>query len=569
MSQNTPNEIDWSVLSEVERLKYDSNYLRGTLVESLENPITGAIADKDNMIIKFHGMYQQFDRDTERERKKQKLEPEYSFLIRVRLPGGITNADQWLKMDELASAYANNTLKLTTRQAFQLHGVIKWNLRNTIKGINSVLLDTIAACGDVNRNVMSHANPALSPVHRQAYELAKAISGHLLPQTRAYHEIWLEEKLLVDSRKEVEPIYGDRYLPRKFKMGIAVPPENDVDVFSQDLGFIAIVEHDKLIGFNVAVGGGLGSTFGLRETYPRLADVIGFCTPEQAVKVAEKVVLVQRDFGNRQNRKLSRLKYTIDKYGVEWFKQTLNQYLGFTLTEPRPYTFKRNGDEYGWKQDANGKWNLTLFVEGGRVRDFNGVNLKQALRQIALQFTDTKFILTGNQNLILCNIEHPKRIDTLLEQNGVKQPEISGLRKNSIACVALNTCGLAFAEAERYLPSLIDKLDTVFAQHGLQKDEVVIRMTGCPNGCGRPYLAEIGFIGKSAGRYNLYLGGNFTGTRLNTLYKETLNEDEILATLSPIIVNYGQNRELGEHFGDFVIRKGYVSEVKKGSDFVH
>jgi len=400
--------------------------------------------------------------------------------------------------------------------------------------------------------------------------LAKQLSEHLLPSTTAYHEIWLDQKLIADSKKDIEPIYGDRYLPRKFKIALAIPPYNDSDIFSQDLGYIAIVEENKIVGYNVVAGGGLGSTFGLPEAYPRLGDVIGFCLPEQVVDVAEKILLVQRDNGNRKNRKRSRMKYTIDEMGLDWFKAEVEKYLGYSLQEARPYTFSRNGDRYGWKKGIDSKWSLTLFVEGGRVADKAGFKLKSALREIAKNISG-KFILTGNQNLIIADVSasDKEKVIEILTQFNVLPGEISGLRQNSIACVALNTCGLAFAEAERYLPSLITKIETILTESGLFKEEIVIRMTGCPNGCGRPYLAEIGFVGKSEGHYNLYLGGNFNGTRLNTLYKETLSESEILAELKPIIVDYAGSREPNEKFGDFVIRKNYVQETKRGIDFKH
>ncbi|HKJ42187.1 MAG TPA: NADPH-dependent assimilatory sulfite reductase hemoprotein subunit [Sunxiuqinia sp.] len=564
MSEN----IDWNILSELEKLKYDSNYLRGTLQESLADPVTGAIAEADTQISKFHGIYQQHDRDLEKERKRQKLEPAFSFLIRVRLPGGVASPAQWLQMDQLADTYANGTLKLTTRQAFQLHGVIKKKLKATIQGINDGLMDTIAACGDVNRNVMSHANPAESELHAEVYKLAGDLSTHLTPKTSAYHEIWLDKQLVAGSKDE-EPIYGDRYLPRKFKIGVAIPPYNDVDLFSQDLGFIAIEEKGKLIGYNVTAGGGMGSTFGIPEAYPRLADVIGFCTPEQVIDVAEKVVLVQRDNGDRTNRKHARLKYTIDDRGVDWFKAELNKYLGYELQHDKPFKFTRNGDRYGWKKGTDGKWSLNLFIEGGRVKDTETLQLKTALREVAEKVKDVQFILTGNQNLVLANTDEKDKVNRILKKYGVWPLQLSGLRQNSIACVALNTCGLAFAEAERYLPSLMEKIEVLLDEHGLLKQEIVIRMTGCPNGCGRPYLAEIGFIGKSVGHYNLYLGGNFNGTRLNTLYKETLTEEEILAELKPIIADYAANRKKGEGFGDFVIRQEYVKETKQGKDFKH
>lgn len=560
--------IDWSVLSALEKLKYESNYLRGTLVESLADPVTGAIAEGDTQLSKFHGIYQQHDRDLEKERKSQKLEPAFSFLIRVRLPGGIATREQWLQMDRLADQYANGTMKLTTRQTFQLHGVVKKDLKTTMQGINDVLLTTIAACGDVNRNVMSHANPFESDVHAQAYQLAREISDHLIPGTSAYHEIWLDKKLLAGGEKDSEPIYGNRYLPRKFKIGVAVPPSNDIDVFSQDLGFIAIVEAGAILGYNVTAGGGLGSTFGIPETYPRVGDVVGFCAPEQVIDVAEKVVLLQRDYGNRQDRKIARLKYTIDRLGLDWFKAELNKRLGYELQTPRPFHFTRNGDRYGWVKGTNGKWSLNLFIEGGRVKDTDDLKLKTALREVARK-VEARFILTGNQNLIIADTDKQDEINAILRHYGVWPVQLSGLRQNSIACVALNTCGLAFAEAERYLPALITKVEGILKEYHLFDEEIVIRMTGCPNGCGRPYLAEIALIGKSPGHYNVYLGGNFNGTRLNTLYRETLTEDEILAELRPIIADFATNREEGEHFGDFVIRKKYVEETLVGKQFKH
>ncbi len=568
---NKMNEtIDWKELSEVEKLKYDSNFLRGTLVESLADPITGAISDGDTQISKFHGIYQQTDRDLDKERKHQKLEPAYSFLIRLRMPGGKFSAEQWLKMDALSEKYANGTLKLTTRQTFQLHGVLKNDLKKTISEMNEALLDTIAACGDVNRNVMSHANPAESPFHAEVIDLATRISEHLMPRTTAYHEIWLDKKLVANSKQDEEPLYGNRYLPRKFKIAVIIPPNNDSDVFSQDLGFIAIVENDKIIGYNVVVGGGLGSTFGMAETYPRTGNVIGFCSPDQVLEVAEKVLLVQRDNGNRKNRKQARLKYTIDRMGLEEFKAEVEKLLGYQFEEEKPYKLERNGDDFGWKKGTDGKWHLTYFVEGGRVRDTDTLKLKTALREIA-ENIEAHFILTGNQNLIVAGVSaaEKKKVDALLKKYSVAPTEISGLRKNSIACVALPTCPLAFAEAERYLPTLVSKIETILDEFGLREEEIVIRMTGCPNGCGRPYLAEIGLIGKSPGYYNLYLGGNFTGTRLNSLYKETISEEEILNELRPIIADFAKNRKPKEHFGDFVIRNKYVKEIKEGKEFRH
>jgi sulfite reductase (NADPH) hemoprotein beta-component len=561
--------IDWQALSEVEKIKYDSNFLRGTITESLADPVTGAIAPNDTQISKFHGIYQQTNRDLDKERKEQKLEPAYSFLIRVRIPGGLVTPQQWLNMDTLADDHANGTLKLTTRQTFQLHGVLKKNLKITIQKINESLLDTISACGDVNRNVMCHANPAESPLHPQVIDLAKQIGQHLLPETTAYHEIWLDKKLVAGS-KTVEPFFGDRYLPRKFKIGIIIPPNNDCDVFSQDLGFIAIVEEGKIAGYNVVVGGGLGSTFGVPETYPRAGDVIGFCKPEQAIDVAEKVVAVQRDYGNRKDRKQARLKYTIDHRGLDWFVAELEKYLGYSLEQARPFNVTHTGDNYGWKKGTDGKWHLTYFVEGGRVKNSGNKKLKDALREVA-KITDGNFILTGNQNVIFAGVSEKvkPKVNALLKKYNVSPESISGLRKNSIACVALPTCPLAFSEAERYLPSLVTKIEGILNEYDLFREDIVIRMTGCPNGCGRPYLAEIGLIGKSAGHYNLYLGGSFEGDRLNNLYRENISEEEILKELEPVIGDFAETRKEGERFGDFVIRKNLVREIKQGKEFRH
>lgn len=556
-------------LSEVEIIKEKSSLLRGTLKESLENEITGAISASDNTVLKFHGSYQQFDRDLESERKQQKLEPLYQFMIRVRLPGGVATPAQWIHMDDLSARYANNTLKLTTRQTFQLHGILKRNLKKTMAKIHEGLMTTIAACGDVNRNVMSNPNPAQSPLHAEAYQTAIAINDHLLPKTGAYHEIWLDKQLYAGGEKEEEPIYGKTYLPRKFKIAIAVPPNNDTDIFANDLGLIAIEKAGKITGYNVTIGGGMGMTFGNPATYPRLATIIGYITKDKVVDVAEKILLVQRDFGNRSDRKNSRLKYTLDRLGTDKFKEELHARLGYQLEDAQPYTFTSNGDVYGWIQDPDGNWHLSLFIEGGRVVDTPEIQAKTALRKIAEIHTGD-FRLTGNQNVIIANIAPDKKstIEKILADYKVLAAEKrSGMRLHSMACVALNTCSLAFAEAERYLPSLIDKLDEIARSFGIENEPIVVRMTGCPNGCARPYLGEIGFVGKAPGRYNVYLGAGFAGDRLNKLYRENLNEQEILDALKPILYDYSQNREKGERFGNFVIRKNYVKKTIEGKDF--
>ncbi|MBL4879763.1 MAG: assimilatory sulfite reductase (NADPH) hemoprotein subunit [Oleispira sp.] len=558
------NKLNYKELSEDEHIKDKSDFLRGSIKASLKNPLTGALHPDDVMLIKYHGSYQQYDRDLESERKQKKLEPLFQFMVRVRAAGGITTPEQWLSLDELSDIHGNGTIKLTTRQSFQFHGILKRNLKPTIRAVNEMLLSTLATCGDVNRNVMCNPNPYQSPIHEEVYKLAGEISDYFLPKTTAYHEIWLDKEKVAGT-PDFEPLYHNNYLPRKFKIAIAIPPNNDIDVFANDLGLIVIVENNKVKGFNICVGGGLGSTFGVQETYPRLADVIGFVPKEKVFEVAETVIAIQRDHGNRSDRKLSRLKHTIDDRGLEWFVEELQNRLGWNLSKPKSYHFKSNGDEYGWLKGINNKWFYTLFVEHGRVRDENDYQLKKALREIAKIHTGD-FRLTGNQNLIIGNIEEDDKegIEAILALYGVKNhPKLTGLRKSSMACVALNTCGLAFAEAERYLPSLIDKLDVIMRNNGLENDEINIRMTGCPNNCARSSLGEISFVGRAVGRYNMYLGASHNGDRLNSLYKEMLSEEDILGELEPIIAAYSKDRLEEEHFGDFVIRKEIVEPTQR------
>ena len=556
-------------LSANEPLKVRSNYLRGNLAEEFADVTTGSISADNQQLSKFHGMYLQDDRDVRAGRSKKKLEKSYSFLIRVRMPGGVVTPEQWLKMDYLSNEFANGTLKLTTRQAFQLHGVIKRNLVRTIREMNEVTLDTIAACGDVNRNVMCNPNPYLSGAHAEALKLSTEISEHLLPQSGAYHEIFLDGEKVESSEEEQEPIYGKTYLPRKFKITVAVPPSNDVDIYAHCLSFIAIVEDEKIIGYNVAVGGGMGMTHGQEATFPRLADVIGFITPDKAVDVAEKVVLVQRDFGNRYERKHARLKYTVETMGADGFLAKLNEYLGYDLEPVRDFKFEDNGDRFGWTEDASGNSHLNLFISGGRVLDTPSYPMKEGLKQIAM-IHDGDFRLTANQNLMIANISPANRpkIEALLKEYKIADShEQSAMRLNSIACVALPTCGLALAESERYLPSLITELEETLETEGLRHDAITIRMTGCPNGCGRPFISEIGFVGRSPGKYNVYLGGGFHGQRLSKLYKESVPGGEIKSLLSPLIKDYAKNRENDERFGDFVIRAGYIKETTAGNNF--
>ncbi|HVC59882.1 MAG TPA: NADPH-dependent assimilatory sulfite reductase hemoprotein subunit [Acetobacteraceae bacterium] len=549
-------------LSRNETIKGESRFLRGTIAEGLLEHVTGGIAEDDQQLTKFHGIYQQDDRDLRAERAKKKLEKAFSFMARLRIPGGVLTPAQWIAMHDLAAEHGNDTLRLTTRQTIQFHGIIKSNLRPAIQAINAAMLDTIAACGDVNRNVIASVVPQHAAVHAQVLETARAISAHLLPHSRAWHEIWIGETQVAGGEAEEEPILGRTYLPRKFKIALAVPPQNDVDAFAHEMGLIAIVEGGSVVGYNVAVGGGMGMTHGEPDTFPRTGDLIGFCTPAQVVDVCEKVVTIQRDWGDRSDRKHARLKYTIETHGLDRFRAELSARLGFALAPARDYAFARSGDPLGWVEGEDGRWHCFLFVENGRVQG----EMLAGLRAVAAQH-DGRFILTPNQNLVIADVAagHKAAIDALLRRHGLTEPGV--LRRNAMACVALPTCGLALAESERYLPELITTLEAEYQRCGLRDDEIMIRMTGCPNGCARPYLAEIGLVGTGPGLYNLYLGGAFDGTRLSKLYREKIGHDAIVAALAPLFAGYAADRRWGERFSDFVIRTGVVAATTAGNRF--
>lgn len=566
----------------VEDIKRQSGRLRGTLVASLANQITGALAEDDQTLIKYHGSYQQDDRDVRDERRRQKLEPDFSFMIRTRTPGGVVSPAQWLKLDAIATTWAERGLRVTTRQAFQFHGVIKRDLKKTMQAINAALIDTLAACGDVNRNIAVAANPYLSQVHTAVQAQAEALSKHLLPNSRAYYEIWLDEEKVAGSGEEEEPIYGALYLPRKFKIGFAVPPSNDIDVFAQDLGYIAVIEDGRLAGYNVSVGGGMGATHGDPETYPRVANVIGFITPEQVIAVGEAVVTTQRDWGNRAVRKRARLKYTIDDHGLDAFKAEVERRAGLTFAPARAFAFDHNTDLFGWSQSDDsmgdeGLWHLNLRIIAGRIWDRDGLRHLSGLREIARALdiehdravgAAPEFRLTANQNLLIANLDAAQRdiVDALVREYGLDtHVAASPVRKAALACVALPTCGLAMAEAERYLPAFVDRIDALLAKHGLDGADLHIRLSGCPNGCSRPYLGEIALVGKAPGRYNLMIGADHRGQRLNTLYRENIDETTILDTLDPLFRRYADERGAGERFGDFLVRGGIVSIDSTGS----
>ena len=540
-----------------EGMKINSRHLRGHIAADLADNSTGNISEESNQLSKFHGLYMQDDRDLRNALKKEGKEKAFAFMLRVRLPGGKATSKQWLVLDKLADEIASPSLRLTTRQTFQFHGVLKGNVKKLVKGMHQVLLDSIAACGDVNRNVMAPPNPERDPVQQEVYNHAVAWSEFALPKSRAYHEIYLDEELVAGGEPETEPMYGETYLPRKFKTGFAIPPSNDVDVFSQDLGFIAIAENGKLLGYNVTVGGGLGMSHGNAETFPRLADVLGFIPADKVNAVGEAVLTTQRDFGDRTNRKHARLKYTIQDRGIDWFRGEVEKRTGLKFEPARPYTFTTIEDPHGWHECADGTWFYGLHILSGRIKDVDGWPMKTALREIA-RIHEGDFRLTPSQNLTISGVSAAKKaeINAILEKHGLShENNRSSLRLNALSCVALPTCGLALAESERALPDILQKFETVLDEAGLREDAISLRITGCPNGCARPYLAEIGFVGKAPGKYALYLGAKYNGTRLNRLFSPSITIDDAVSTLAPIIKRYAKERRGDEGFGDFCDRE--------------
>ncbi|WP_233009097.1 assimilatory sulfite reductase (NADPH) hemoprotein subunit [Rheinheimera faecalis] len=556
-------------LSDNERLKKDSHLLRGTITKDLKDEITGGFNGDNFMLIRFHGMYQQDDRDIRPERAEQKLEPLHNVMLRARMPGGIIKPEQWLAIDEFA---ADNTIygsiRLTTRQTFQFHGVLKPKIKGMHQMLNSIGIDSIATAGDVNRNVLCTSNPVESVLHQQAYQWAAKISEHLLPKTKAYAEIWLDEQKVETT--EVEPILGEAYLPRKFKTTVVIPPQNDVDVHANDLNFVAIAENGQLVGFNVLVGGGLAMTHGDKGTYPRKAEDFGFIGLEHVLAVAEHVVTVQRDYGDRVNRKNAKTKYTIDRIGVDVFKAEVEKRVGVKFQPSRAYEFTGRGDRFGWVEGIDGKHHLTVFIENGRILDYPGKTLKTGVAEIA-RIHKGDFRMTANQNLIIAGVavEDKARIEALARQHGLINDSVTEQRKNSMACVSLPTCPLAMAEAERYLPTLVTYVEELLTKHGVPDDHIILRVVGCPNGCGRAMLAEAGLVGRGPGKYNLYLGGNTQGTRIPKLYLDNVAEAEILQALDGLIGRWVLERNSGECFGDFVVRVGVVAEVKVSKTDFH
>jgi len=547
-------------LVDAERLKKESNYLRGGIAEDLHDGLTGGFNGDNFLLIRFHGMYQQDDRDIRAERAEQKLEARHAMMLRCRLPGGIITPTQWLAIDKFA---ADNTIygsiRLTNRQTFQFHGILKGNVKPAHQMLHEVGLDALATANDVNRNVLCSSNPIESELHQEAYEWAKKLSEHLLPQTRAYAEIWLDQEKVATT--DVEPILGETYLPRKFKTTVVVPPHNDVDLHANDLNFIAIAENGRLVGFNLLVGGGLSIDHGNKATYARTASEFGYLPVDKILDVATAVVTTQRDWGNRTDRKNAKTKYTLERVGPDVFKAEVERRAGITFEPTRPYEFTTRGDRFGWVKGIDNKWHLTLFIENGRLLDYPGRPLKTGLAEIA-KIHQGDFRLTANQNLIVAGVPESEKevIEQLAVSHGLME-NVSHQRENSIACVSFPTCPLAMADAERFLPDFVTRVEGIMTAHGVGDEHIVLRVTGCPNGCGRALLAEVGLVGKAPGRYNLHLGGNRIGTRIPRMYSENINEEQILATLDELIGRWAKEREANEGFGDFTIRTGIIRPV--------
>ena len=547
-------------LSDAERLKKESNYLRGTILEDLNEGLTGGFNGDNFLLIRFHGMYQQDDRDIRAERAEQKLEPRHAMMLRCRLPGGIITPQQWLQIDKFATDKTiYGSIRITNRQTFQFHGILKKNVKPAHQMLHEVGLDALATANDVNRNVLCTSNPVESELHQEAYEWAKKISEHLLPRTRAYAEIWWDKEKVATT--DEEPILGETYLPRKFKTTVVIPPHNDVDLHANDLNFIAVAENGKLVGFNLLVGGGLSIEHGNKATYARTASEIGYLPLDKTLDVATAVVTTQRDWGNRTDRKNAKTKYTLERVGVETFKAEVEKRAGIAFEPIRPYEFTTRGDRFGWIKGIDNKWHLTLFVENGRLLDYPGRPLKTGMLEIA-KVHQGDFRLTANQNLIVAGVpaSEKDRIELIARQHGLME-NVSAQRENSMACVAFPTCPLAMAEAERFLPAFVTKVEEIMQGHGVGEEHIVLRVTGCPNGCGRAMLAEIGLVGKAPGRYNLHIGGNRIGTRIPRMYRENINESEILASIDELVGRWAKERDHDEGFGDFVIRAGIVKPV--------
>jgi sulfite reductase (ferredoxin) len=536
----------------VEQIKGESRALRGTIHETLDGAGTH-FSEDEATILKFHGTYQQDDRDQRAKRKQENVDKAWMFMVRSKLPGGALSAEQYLQHDHIAGELGNGTLRITTRQGFQTHGVLKGDLQECIRQINEAGVTTWGACGDVVRNTVAPASPIKDAAHLDAQRLAQELSRNFLARSTAYAEIWIGGEKLPANPQEEEPIYGTHYLPRKFKIGIGIPPRNDVDIYTNDLGFISQVEGEKVKGYTVVVGGGFGMSHGKTETFPALAQPLFYVNREHAVKVANAVVTTQRDYGNREDRKQARLKYLIHKRGIDWFRAQVLGRLSVPVEPPKAVHWETVSDMLGWHDQGDGKLFCGVWVQEGRIKDCEHGKYRTAFREIAQRF-GFPVRLTTNCNLIFHDIDPALKdeVTRILDSYGVKKPdELTTVRQIGQACVALPTCGLALAESERVFPSVLDKIDVILKDLGLGADPILVRMTGCPNGCARPYNADFSFVGRAPGKYAFYVGGSSTGDRLAGLHEKVVLLDEIPARVRALLEEFVQNRFGQETFSDY------------------
>lgn len=540
--------------SKVEIAKRRGRHLRGSIGDTLASDASHFGQD-DVHLLKFHGTYQQDDRDRRREREAAGLEKAYAFMVRVAIPAGAVTAEQYLALEELTDQYANGTLRLTTRQGFQFHGVLKRDLKATIAGVNQKLLTTLSACGDVQRNVMGCAAPLGDADHAEVRRVAEALARELRPGSRAYHEIWLDGEKQLSTEAE-EPFYGEHYLPRKFKVAVGLSTDNCVDIWAQDAGLLAIVEGARLTGYNLLVGGGLGMTHNKGDTTARLAEPLGFVPLEHGVEAVRLVAAIFRDHGNRSDRRHARLKYLLAEWGIGRFREEFQRRASFTLGPAIPLPRLPFHDHLGRHRQADGRWFYGVFVQSGRIEDTPGHRLKTALHEIVAQHRPG-IRLTAQQNLLLTDLEAAAvdEVEAALRRHGVTPAvELAAVRRYSMACPALPTCGLALAESERAIPALLDRLETELEALGLRDEPLTVRMTGCPNGCARPYTADLAFVGRSLGLYHVYVGGGLAGDRLVDLYRADVPQEEIIETLRPLLARWATERRPGEGLGDFYQR---------------
>ena len=550
---------DIEQMSAAERAKAHGNGLRGTIgAELLED--TPIFSDDDGVLLKFHGVYQQDDRDRRKEARRLGLDKHYMMMIRTRIPGGIVSPDAYLAHDRIAGDWGNGTLRVTTRQDFQLHGVLKGDLKAAIRGINDALLTTLGGCGDVERNIMCCPAPSHDRLHREIHaHLASLVDG-LAPVTRAYSEIWLDGELATSTEATTpDPLYGERYLPRKFKTALAIEGDNCVDIYANDLGLVAHPAADgTLDGFDVLVGGGLGRTANKPNTWPAVAQPLGYIAAHHAVELARAVVSVQRDYGNRADRRHARLKYLLADRGIAWFRTEVGARLSFAMAPPRQLHWDSAEDHLGWHEQGDGLHCYGLFVENGRIQDTEHAGLRSALREL-VETLRPQLRLTPQQNVLIANVAAADRAvvsGILARWNVTPSESIPNAIRDSMACPAWPTCGLAVAESERVMPTLIREITVLQRDAGLQDSRISYRMTGCPNGCARPYLGDVGFVGTTLGKYDVFLGGDTEGTRLNALYARNVKLEDIPGVLRGPLLDYARTKRPGEGFGDWCARQG-------------